>query len=65
MFNSSTNGLARNRVFAIEFDTHQNTAFKDPNDNHIGVDVNSVISLKTNNLSTLGKWYDFVFSCNQ
>ncbi|KAI5074784.1 hypothetical protein GOP47_0010745 [Adiantum capillus-veneris] len=54
MFNSSTVGMLRNKVFAVEFDTHQNIPFKDPNDNHIGVDLNSVISLKTNNLSTLG-----------
>ncbi|MCO5613340.1 hypothetical protein L7F22_067616 [Adiantum nelumboides] len=54
MFNSSTVGMLRNKVFAVEFDTHQNLPFKDPNDNHIGVDLNSVISLKTNNLSTLG-----------
>ncbi|MCO5575263.1 hypothetical protein L7F22_029063 [Adiantum nelumboides] len=54
MFNASTNGLADNRIFAIEFDTHQNPPFHDPNDNHIGVDINSVTSLRTNDLSSLG-----------
>ncbi|KAI5062005.1 hypothetical protein GOP47_0022544 [Adiantum capillus-veneris] len=54
MFNASTNGLADNRIFAIEFDTHQNPPFHDPNDNHIGIDINSVTSLRTNDLSSLG-----------
>ncbi|WCJ43398.1 Concanavalin A-like lectin protein kinase family protein [Euphorbia peplus] len=29
---------------AVEFDTHFDSSFKDVNDNHIGIDVNSVVS---------------------
>jgi hypothetical protein len=32
------------KYFALEFDTHQDAQFQDPNDNHVGVDVNSLVS---------------------
>ncbi|CAN6299269.1 unnamed protein product [Urochloa humidicola] len=44
MFNGTDNGDARNRVFAVEFDTVRNPEFGDINNNHVGVDVNSLNS---------------------
>ncbi|KAM0821368.1 hypothetical protein ACQ4PT_072277 [Festuca glaucescens] len=37
-------GNATNHVFAVEFDTVQDFEFGDINDNHIGVDLNSLVS---------------------
>ncbi|CAN6447214.1 unnamed protein product [Victoria cruziana] len=39
-----TNGNFSNHLFAVEFDTFQGTWLKDINDNHVGVDINGVIS---------------------
>ncbi|XP_062205570.1 L-type lectin-domain containing receptor kinase SIT2-like [Phragmites australis] len=44
LFNGTDNGDARNRVFAVEFDTVRNPEFADINNNHVGVDVNSLNS---------------------
>jgi hypothetical protein len=44
MFNASDNGDPRNHVFAVELDTVRNPEFEDMNDNHVGVDVNSLNS---------------------
>ena len=44
LFDSSTNGNTMNQQ-AIEFDTYKNEW--DPNDNHVGVDINSIISNAT------------------
>ncbi|XP_074294029.1 L-type lectin-domain containing receptor kinase SIT2-like [Silene latifolia] len=44
VFNSSSNGLSSNHIFGIELDTQQNVVFKDIDDNHVGIDVNSLIS---------------------
>nr|XP_027120630.1 L-type lectin-domain containing receptor kinase IV.1-like [Coffea arabica] len=44
LFNSSTNGNQTNHVFAVGLDTYQNQDFGDINDNHVGIDINSVIS---------------------
>jgi serine/threonine protein kinase len=44
MFNGTDNGDARNRIFAVEFDTVRNPEFADINNNHVGVDVNSLNS---------------------
>ncbi|KAF5954235.1 hypothetical protein HYC85_007091 [Camellia sinensis] len=45
LFNSSNNGLASNHLLAIEFDTIKNLEFNDINDNHVGIDVNSLNSI--------------------
>ncbi|KAJ4835639.1 hypothetical protein Tsubulata_015312 [Turnera subulata] len=42
------------KAFAIEFDTRQNPEFGDPNDNHIGINLGSIISNKTVNASDFG-----------
>ena len=31
-------------LFAVEFDTYQNDRLKDPNNNHVGIDINSLVS---------------------
>ncbi|XP_074308225.1 L-type lectin-domain containing receptor kinase S.4 [Silene latifolia] len=44
LLNSTDNGNLTNHVFAIEFDEVQDFEFKDINDNHVGVNINSMIS---------------------
>ncbi|CAK8536416.1 unnamed protein product [Lathyrus sativus] len=46
LFNLTTEGNPNNHVFGIEFDINRNKRlFHDINDNHVGVDVNSLTSL--------------------
>ncbi|OIW06015.1 hypothetical protein TanjilG_11702 [Lupinus angustifolius] len=45
LINRSTLGNSSNHVFAIEFDDFRNEEFNEINDNHVGVDLNSMISL--------------------
>ncbi|KAK6231391.1 hypothetical protein SCA6_001464 [Theobroma cacao] len=47
LFNFSTDGLSSNHIVAIEFDTFQNQEFADMDDNHVGVDINSLKSAKS------------------
>uniref|UniRef100_A0A7N1A2T7 non-specific serine/threonine protein kinase n=1 Tax=Kalanchoe fedtschenkoi TaxID=63787 RepID=A0A7N1A2T7_KALFE len=44
LLNSTDNGNFSNHVFAVEFDTVQDFEFGDINDNHVGVDINSMVS---------------------
>ncbi|KAK2642848.1 hypothetical protein Ddye_024611 [Dipteronia dyeriana] len=44
LFNTSNNGLPTNHVLAIELDTVESPEFKDIDDNHVGIDVNDLIS---------------------
>ncbi|KAG7011979.1 putative L-type lectin-domain containing receptor kinase VII.2, partial [Cucurbita argyrosperma subsp. argyrosperma] len=44
LFNFTNNGSPNNHVFGVEFDTFQNQEFNDTNDNHVGVDLNSLQS---------------------
>lgn len=39
--------LTKNKFVAVEFDTRQDLHFKDPNDNHVGFDIESLISIRT------------------
>ncbi|XP_010665452.1 probable L-type lectin-domain containing receptor kinase S.5 [Vitis vinifera] len=48
--NASTNGSAQNQIVAVEFDTRK-SYMEDLSNNHIGVNVNSVYSIKQANLS--------------
>ncbi|XP_022846640.1 L-type lectin-domain containing receptor kinase S.4-like [Olea europaea var. sylvestris] len=47
MLNSSDVGNFSNHLFAVEFDTVQDFEFGDINDNHVGVDINSMVSNKS------------------
>ncbi|XP_062119934.1 L-type lectin-domain containing receptor kinase VIII.2-like [Humulus lupulus] len=42
------------KAVAIEFDTRWNPEFGDPNDNHVGIDLGSMVSAKTVNASDVG-----------
>ncbi|KAG6530481.1 L-type lectin-domain containing receptor kinase S.4-like [Zingiber officinale] len=44
LMNASEVGNATNHVFAVEFDTVQDFEFGDINDNHVGIDINSLVS---------------------
>ena len=44
LFNISNNGPSTNHILAFELDTVQHPAFQDIDDNHVGIDVNSLIS---------------------
>lgn len=47
LFNPQNNGKISNHVFAIELDTNQNKEFHDINNNHAGIDVNSLQSVQS------------------
>jgi hypothetical protein len=47
LLNSTNNGNSSNHIFAVELDTVQNTEFGDIDNNHVGIDVNSLSSLKS------------------
>ncbi|KAJ6810509.1 L-type lectin-domain containing receptor kinase IV.2-like [Iris pallida] len=44
LFNSNNNGNSYNHVLAVELDTIQSYEFQDIDDNHVGIDVNSLRS---------------------
>jgi hypothetical protein len=44
LFNDSSNGKDYNHIFAVELDTVRDFEFDDIDDNHVGVDINSLIS---------------------
>ncbi|XP_010256840.1 PREDICTED: L-type lectin-domain containing receptor kinase IV.1-like [Nelumbo nucifera] len=44
LFNNSNNGNSSNHVVAIELDTVKSNDFSDINDNHVGIDINSLNS---------------------
>ncbi|KAK3123852.1 hypothetical protein QOZ80_8AG0637070 [Eleusine coracana subsp. coracana] len=50
--NAATDGDRRNRIVAVELDTERQAY--DPDDNHVGLDVNSVVSVVTAPLKPLG-----------
>uniref|UniRef100_J3LC05 non-specific serine/threonine protein kinase n=1 Tax=Oryza brachyantha TaxID=4533 RepID=J3LC05_ORYBR len=52
--NTTSNGDSRNHIFAVELDTIQSPEFSDINDNHVGIDINSLAS---SNASEAG-YYD-------
>ncbi|XP_059628899.1 L-type lectin-domain containing receptor kinase VIII.2-like [Cornus florida] len=42
------------KAVAVEFDTHWNPEFGDPNDNHVGINLGSIVSTTTINASDVG-----------
>ncbi|MCO5556838.1 hypothetical protein L7F22_010392 [Adiantum nelumboides] len=44
LFSDETNGKSSTRTLAIEFDTYKNPEFQDKDENHIGIDVNGIVS---------------------
>ncbi|RWR76704.1 L-type lectin-domain-containing protein [Cinnamomum micranthum f. kanehirae] len=47
LFNASSNGNSSSHVVAVELDTIFNSEFGDINDNHVGIDINSLRSNKS------------------
>ncbi|XP_020256335.1 L-type lectin-domain containing receptor kinase IV.1-like isoform X2 [Asparagus officinalis] len=54
LFNDRNNGNATNHVFGVELDTVLNPEFQDINNNHVGIDINSLDSYN----STSAGYYD-------
>ncbi|VAI67994.1 unnamed protein product [Triticum turgidum subsp. durum] len=48
LINATNNGSTSNHLFAVELDTIQNTEFGDIDNNHVGIDINSLNSVKSN-----------------
>ncbi|KAK6124356.1 hypothetical protein DH2020_041926 [Rehmannia glutinosa] len=46
LFNRSSNGDPNNHVFGVEFDVFENEEFDDINDNHVGIDLNSLVYVR-------------------
>ncbi|XP_010456038.1 PREDICTED: L-type lectin-domain containing receptor kinase IV.4-like [Camelina sativa] len=53
LFNNANNGNDSNHVFAVELDTIRSTEFNDTDDNHVGIDINSLRSVES---SPAGYW---------
>lgn len=53
MLNSSDNGNSSTHVFGVEFDTVQDLEFADINDNHVGINLDSMVS---KNSTAAGYW---------
>ena len=47
LLNNTDLGNFTNHIFAVEFDTVQDFGFRDINDNHVGIDINSLVSKKS------------------
>ncbi|KAL6646643.1 hypothetical protein ACP70R_015720 [Stipagrostis hirtigluma subsp. patula] len=56
LVSSATNGNASNHLFAVEFDTVQNREFNDMRSNHVGIDVNGLISVTSDNAGYYDCW---------
>uniref|UniRef100_A0A1J3GUR3 non-specific serine/threonine protein kinase n=1 Tax=Noccaea caerulescens TaxID=107243 RepID=A0A1J3GUR3_NOCCA len=46
LFNTSSNGDPKSHIVAVELDTVRSVEFDDMNDNHVGIDINSIVSEK-------------------
>ncbi|KAK8504024.1 hypothetical protein V6N13_092746 [Hibiscus sabdariffa] len=55
LFNLTNNGNPTNHVFGVEFDVFANQEFDDIDDNHVGIDTNS---LKSTSSHAAGYWPD-------
>lgn len=45
------------KAFAVEFDTFKNEEFQDPNDNHVGINLGSIVSNKTVDAAKAGVYF--------
>ncbi|KAJ0479224.1 putative non-specific serine/threonine protein kinase [Helianthus annuus] len=45
LFSREVDGNSNNHVFGVEFDVFRNEEFGDNNNNHVGIDVNSLTSV--------------------
>ncbi|XP_074576731.1 putative L-type lectin-domain containing receptor kinase S.5 [Curcuma longa] len=52
--NATLNGQPDNHFVAVELDTVMSSNASDPNDNHVGLDINGVVSENTTSLTSLG-----------
>ncbi|CAN1816456.1 Probable L-type lectin-domain containing receptor kinase VII.2 [Linum perenne] len=70
LFNLTNDGNPRNRVFVVEFDVLMNQEFNDLDDNHVGIDVDSLTSvfqreageLRLNSGENYQVWIDYAGS---
>ncbi|XP_062007621.1 probable L-type lectin-domain containing receptor kinase VII.2 [Rosa rugosa] len=53
LFNFTNNGDPNNNILGIEFDVFKNQEFEDPSNNHVGVDINSLTSIRS---EAAGHW---------
>ncbi|KAL5772420.1 hypothetical protein ACOSQ2_012344 [Xanthoceras sorbifolium] len=53
LFNRTNDGASTNHVFGVEFDLFKNQEFNDIDENHVGIDVNSLTSMRAH---TAGYW---------
>ncbi|MCO5570040.1 hypothetical protein L7F22_023754 [Adiantum nelumboides] len=44
IFSNETNGKSSTKTLAVEFDTYKNPEYQDTDDNHIGIDVDDIVS---------------------
>ncbi|KAG2269413.1 hypothetical protein Bca52824_063968 [Brassica carinata] len=65
LFNSTNNGDPSNHVVAVEFDTIQSIEFNDMDDNHVGIDTNSLISEKAASAENRQAWVEYDSSRKQ
>jgi serine/threonine protein kinase len=61
VFNSQNQGNSSNHIFAVEFDTVLNMELRDVDANHVGIDINSAISIQSH---TAGFYNDKTGSFN-
>ncbi|XP_019162078.1 PREDICTED: probable L-type lectin-domain containing receptor kinase S.7 [Ipomoea nil] len=54
LMDSSSQTSTKNRFVAVEFDTVQDLQFDDPDDNHVGLDIDTIVSVKTTPTAMLG-----------
>ncbi|CAL5423090.1 unnamed protein product [Camellia sinensis] len=47
IFNNTNTGLSSNHIVAVELDTYQDLEFEDIDDNHVGIDINGLQSIKS------------------
>ncbi|KAI3830158.1 hypothetical protein L1987_04292 [Smallanthus sonchifolius] len=47
LFSRAVGGNPTNSVFGVEFNIFRNEEFRDINDNHVGIDVNSLTSVNS------------------